>query len=323
MAKLKNTSTQDIFSDTSDVIEFSPLEFPLPVYSASVKPKTRQDEDKISAALSRLTSEDPTFRVSRDAQTKELIISGMGELHLNVIIGRMKRRYGANVDLGTPKVPYKETVARSAKVQGKYKKQTGGRGQYGDCWIEIEPLKKGKEFEFVNKIVGGAIPRNFIPSVEKGVKDAMKTGILAGCPVTDVRVILYDGSYHPVDSSDIAFQVAGSMALKKALEEAQSVLLEPIMDVEIVVPGEFTGQVTGDINSRRGRILGMEIKGKNEAVKAQVPLAEMFKYASDLRSVTGGRGNYTMSFSHDEIVPSRITQGIIEAVKKAEHKEQD
>ncbi|MBU1134395.1 MAG: elongation factor G [Candidatus Omnitrophica bacterium] len=323
VAKLKNTSTQDIFSDTSDVIEFSPLEFPLPVYSASVKPKTRQDEDKISAALSRLTSEDPTFRVSRDAQTKELIISGMGELHLNVIIGRMKRRYGANVDLGTPKVPYKETVARSAKVQGKYKKQTGGRGQYGDCWIEIEPLKKGKEFEFVNKIVGGAIPRNFIPSVEKGVKDAMKTGILAGCPVTDVRVILYDGSYHPVDSSDIAFQVAGSMALKKALEEAQSVLLEPIMDVEIVVPGEFTGQVTGDINSRRGRILGMEIKGKNEAVKAQVPLAEMFKYASDLRSVTGGRGNYTMSFSHDEIVPSRITQGIIEAVKKAEHKEQD
>jgi elongation factor G len=297
------------------------MEFPSPAYSASVKPKTRQDEERISTALSRLTSEDPTFRVSRDSQTKELIISGMGELHLNVIIERMKRKYQAVVELGTPKVPYRETITKSVKVQGKYKKQTGGRGQYGDAWIEVEPLGRDKEFEFVDKIVGGAIPRNFIPSVEKGVRKAMEEGILAGYPVTSIRVILYDGSYHPVDSSDIAFQIAGSMALKKALEQAGSVLLEPIMNVEIIIPEEFMGQITGDINARRGRVLGMEIKGKNEVVKAQVPLAEMFKYASDLRSVTAGRGSYTMSFSHYEIVPARITQGIIKEMKREKEEE--
>jgi elongation factor G len=316
VAKLKNTGTQDTLCDSSKVLKFKPLEFPSPAYSASVKPKTRQDEERISTALSRLTSEDPTFSVSRDTQTKELIISGMGELHLNVIIERMKRKYQANVELGTPKVPYKETITKSVKVQGKYKKQTGGRGQYGDVWIEVEPLERGKNFEFVDKIVGGAIPRNFIPSVEKGIRKAMEEGILAGYPVTDIKVTLYDGSYHPVDSSDIAFQIAGSMALKKALEEANTVLLEPIMNVEITVPEEFMGQVTGDINARRGRVLGMEVKGKNQAVKAQVPLAEMFKYASDLRSVTGGRGSYTMSFSHYEIVPARIAQAITEQAKQ-------
>ena len=316
VAKLKDTHTQDTLTQPYKDLLFPPIEFPSPVYSASVKPKTRQDEEKISSALSRLTSEDPTFKVSRDPQTKELIISGMGELHLNVIIERMRRRYSANVELGTPKVPYKETVTKSVKVQGKYKKQTGGRGQYGDVWIEVEPLERGKEFEFVDKIVGGAIPRNFIPSVEKGIRKAMEEGILAGYPVTDIRVTLYDGSYHPVDSSDIAFQIAGSMALKKALEQANSVLLEPIMNVEIVVPEEFMGQVTGDINARRGRVLGMEIKGKNQVVRAQIPLGEMFKYASDLRSVTGGRGTYSMSFSHYEIVPTRLAQNIIEMAKK-------
>ena len=316
VAKLKDTHTQDTLTQPYKDLLFPPIEFPSPVYSASVKPKTRQDEEKISSALSRLTSEDPTFKVSRDPQTKELIISGMGELHLNVIIERMRRRYSANVELGTPKVPYKETITKSVKVQGKYKKQTGGRGQYGDVWIEVEPLERGKEFEFVDKIVGGAIPRNFIPSVEKGIRKAMEEGILAGYPVTDIRVTLYDGSYHPVDSSDIAFQIAGSMALKKALEQANSVLLEPIMNVEIVVPEEFMGQVTGDINARRGRVLGMEIKGKNQVVRAQIPLGEMFKYASDLRSVTGGRGTYSMSFSHYEIVPTRLAQNIIEMAKK-------
>ncbi len=316
VAKLKDTKTQDTLCSPSFTGEFPPIEFPEPVFSASVKPKTRQDEEKISTALSRLTSEDPTFTVSRDPQTKELIISGMGELHLNVIIERMKRKYGANVELGTPKVPYKETITKSVKVQGKYKKQTGGRGQYGDVWIEVEPLERGKEFEFIDKIVGGAIPRNFIPSVEKGIRKAMEEGILAGFPVTDIKVTLYDGSYHPVDSSDIAFQIAGSMALKKALEQAGSVLLEPIMNVEITVPEEFMGQITGDINARRGRVLGMEMKGKNQVIKAQIPLAEMFKYASDLRSVTGGRGTYTMSFSHYEIVPTRIAQTIIERNKK-------
>jgi len=317
VAKLKDTQTQDTLCEPSHIVTLDKLVFPSPAYSASVKPKTRQDEEKISSALSRLTSEDPTFGVSRDSQTKELIISGMGELHLNVIIERMMRKYQANVELGTPKVPYRETITKLVKVQGKYKKQTGGHGQYGDVWIEAEPLERGKQFEFLDKIVGGAIPRNFIPSVEKGIKKSMSEGILAGYPITDIRITLYDGSYHPVDSSDIAFQIAASMALKKALETAGSVLLEPIMNVEIIVPDEFMGQITGDINSRRGRVLGMEPKGKNQVVKALIPLAEMFKYASDLRSVTGGRGSFAMSFSRYEIVPSRMAQGVIGKAKKA------
>lgn len=321
VAKLKDTFTQDSLCDSSKAIIFKPLEFPSPAYSASVRPKTRQDEDKISSALSRLTSEDPTCSVSRDAQTKELIISGMGELHINVIIERMKRKYSANVELGTPKVPYFETLTKGAEVSYKHKKQTGGRGQYGDVTIKVEPLERGKNFEFVDKIFGGAIPRNFIPSVEKGVRNAMKEGFLAGYPITDIRVTLLDGSYHPVDSSDIAFQIAASMALKKAFEQAGSVLLEPIMNVEIIIPEEFMGQITGDINSRRGRVLGMEVKGKNGVVKSQVPLAEMFKYASDLRSVTGGRGTYTMNFSHYEVVPARIAQGVIEQARKVKEEQ--
>ncbi|MFH1772429.1 MAG: elongation factor G [Candidatus Omnitrophota bacterium] len=317
VAKLKNTSTGDTLCSLSRILSMGSLEFPSPVYSASVKPKTRQDEDKISTVLARLTSEDPTCSVSRDAQTKELIISGMGELHIHIIIERMKRKYSADVELGTPKVPYFETVTKAIQVQHKYKKQTGGRGQYGDVSIILEPLGRGKNFEFVDKVVGGAIPRNYIPSVEKGVRKFMVEGPLVGCPIIDIRVTLFDGSYHAVDSSDIAFQIAASMAMKKAYEQAGAVLLEPIMNVEIVAPEDFMGQITGDINGRRGRIMGMEAKGKNQAVKAQVPLSEMFKYTSDLRSVTGGRGNYTMAFSHYEIVPQRILQGIVEAAKKA------
>lgn len=322
VAKLKETQTQDSLCDSSRQVEFSKVEFPSPAYSASVKPKTRQDEDKISSALSRLTSEDPTCSTSIDSQTKELIISGMGELHINVIIERMKRKYNANVELGTPKVPYLETLSKGIQVSHKYKKQTGGRGQYGDVSIEIEPLERGKKFEFVNKIVGGAIPRNFIPSVEKGIVNAMKEGYLAGYPIADIKVTLFDGSYHPVDSSDMAFQIAASMALKKAFEQAGGVLLEPIMNVEITVPEEFMGSITGDISGRRGRVLGMEAKGKNETVKAQIPLSEMFKYASDLRSVTGGRGTYSMSFSNYDIVPARIAQGIIDKAKQAKKQEQ-
>ncbi len=321
VAKLKDTRTEDVLRSVKDKLEFASMEFPIPAYSASVKPKTRQDEEKISTALSRLTSEDPTCKVSRDTQTKEMILSGMGELHLQVIIERMKRKYGADVELGKPKVPYKETITKSVKVQGRYKKQTGGHGQFGDVWIELEPLERGKHFEFVDKIVGGAIPRNYIPSVEKGIAKAMQDGFLSGFPLTDLRVTLFDGSYHPVDSSDMSFQIAGSMALKKALEQANAVLIEPIMEVEIVVPEDFMGQVTGDINARRGRVQGMEMKGKNEAVKAQIPLAEMFSYASNLRSVTGGRGSYSMSFSHYEIVPSRIAQTVIEQSKAAKSQE--
>lgn len=321
VAKLRNTTTQDILCDNAQTVELPPLEFPLPAYSASVKPKTRHDEEKISSALARLTSEDSTFKVSRDAQTKEMLISGMGELHLHVIIERMKKKYQVDVELGTPKVAYKETVTHSVRVQGKHKKQSGGRGQYGDCTIELEPLPRGGNFEFVDKVVGGAIPRNFIPSVEKGIRKSMDEGILAGYPVVDVRVNLVDGSYHDVDSSDIAFQIAGSMAFKKALEQAGSVLLEPVMDVDIVVPPEFMGQITGDINGRRGRVMGMDSKGKNEVVKAKIPLSEMFKYASDLRSVTGGRGSYSMTFSHYDIVPARMAQMVVAESKK--NKEQE
>lgn len=317
VAKLKETQTQDTLCDASKQIEFEKVDFPSPVYSASVKPKTRQDEDKISSALARLTSEDPTCSVSIDSQTKELIISGMGELHINVIIERMKRKYNSNVELGTPKVPYFETLTKPVQVSHKYKKQSGGRGQYGDVSINIEPLARGKKFEFVNKIVGGAIPRNFIPSVEKGIIKVMKEGYLAGYPIADIKVTLFDGSHHPVDSSDMAFQIAASMALKKAFDQVGGVLLEPVMNVEIAAPEEFMGQITGDINSRRGRVLGMEVKGKNEVVKAHIPLAEMFKYTSDLRSVTGGRGSYSMSFSNYDIVPAEIAQDIIDKAKQA------
>ncbi len=321
VAKLKDTHTNDSLGQEDFLVEFPKIEFPEPAISQSVKPKTKQDEEKISGALQKLSTEDPTFKVKRDPQTKELIISGVGELHLNVICQRMKRRFGAQVELGKPKIPYKETITKSVKVQGKYKRQTGGRGQYGDVWIEVEPLERGKVFEFVDKIVGGRIPRNFIPSVEKGVRKAMEEGFLAGYPLVDIRVTLYDGSYHPVDSSDIAFQIAGSMALKKAVEQAGSIILEPIMEVEIIVPEEFMGQVTGDINSRRGRVLGMEAKGKNQLIKAQVPLAEMYRYATDLRSITGGRGSYSMRFSHYEPVPPQIAQQIIEEYKRRKEEE--
>ncbi|RKY32186.1 MAG: elongation factor G [Candidatus Omnitrophota bacterium] len=321
IAKLKETKTSDSLCDGKEKFLFEPISFPEPAISASVKPKSRQDEEKISGALAKLSDEDPTFKVSRDSQTKELIISGLGDLHLSIMIGRMKKRFNVEVELGTPKVSYKETITRSAKVQGKYKRQSGGRGQYGDVWIEIQPLEKGKGFEFVDKIFGGAIPKNYIPSVEKGVRQACSEGAIAGYPIEDIQVILYDGSYHEVDSSDMAFQIAGAMALRKAVAEAGPVLLEPIMEVEIVIPEEFLGAISGDINSRRGRIMGMDIKGRSQVVRAQVPLAEMFTYANDLRSLTGGRGVYTMRYSHYETVPHKIASSIIsryQASKKEE-----
>jgi elongation factor G len=321
ITKLKETSVSDSLSTDKEQFLFEPLVFPEPVMSASVKPKSREDEEKISEALAKLTAEDSTFKVSRDDQTKEVIISGLGDLHLTLMVGRMKKRFNVNVDLGTPKVSYKETITRMAKVQGKYKKQSGGRGQYGDVWLEIEPLGRGKGFEFVDKIFGGAIPRNFIPSVEKGVLQALLRGAVAGYPIVDIRVKLTDGSYHEVDSSDMAFQIAGRMALKKAMMEAGPALLEPIMDVEITIPEDCLGGVSGDVNSRRGRIMGMEVKGKTQIVKAKIPQAEMFTYANDLRSLTGGRGNYTMRFSYYEEVPYKIASSIInqyQATKKEE-----
>ncbi|MFH1202421.1 MAG: elongation factor G [Candidatus Omnitrophota bacterium] len=322
LAKLKDTSTSDTMTDNSKTILFNPIIFPQTVISASIKPKSRQDEEKISQSLSKLAIEDPTFLVNRDPQTKEQLVSGMGDLHLEIMVGRMRKRFGVEVELGTPKVAYKETIKKTTRVQGKYKKQSGGRGQYGDVWLEIEPLSKDSEFEFVDKIFGGAIPRNFIPSVEKGVRNACIQGVVAGYPLVNLKVTLVDGSYHDVDSSDIAFQIAGRMALRKAVFEAGPVLLEPIMDVDVIVSEDYMGPISGDINSRRGRIMGMDVKGKLQVLKAQVPLSEMFKYANDLRSITGGRGMYTMKFSHYEEIPAKISATII-AQSKKDQKEED
>ena len=321
IAKLKDTVVSNSLSTEKDQFLFDLISFPEAAISASVKPHSREDEEKISDTLHKLAAEDPTFKVSHDPQTKELIISGLGDLHLAVMVGRLKKRFNVSVDLGTPKVSYKETITKSVKCQGKFKRQSGGRGQYGDVWIEVAPLERGKGVEFVDRVFGGAIPRNFIPSAEKGIKQACAEGAVAGHPIEDIRVTLYDGSYHDVDSSDMAFQIAGSMALRKAVNEAGPVLLEPVMDVEISIPEEFLGAISGDINSRRGRVMGMDVKGKSQIVKAQIPLSEMFKYANDLRSITGGRGAYVMRFSHYEEVPHKIAQPIItqyQASKKQE-----
>lgn len=318
VAKLKETGTGDTLCAPDAPFLFPPIPFPEPILSFAIQAKSRSDEEKISAALQRLMEEDPGLRVKRDEQTKELIISGLGQLHLETIVERLKRKYGVEVELQTPKVPYKETVKKKVKMQGRYKKQTGGRGQYGDVWIEIEPLPRGSGFEFEDRIVGGAIPRQYIPSVEKGVRGAMQEGVLAGYPVVDVKVVLYDGSFHPVDSSDLAFQIAGSLAFKKAVAQANPILLEPIMTLEVISPDDCVGDVIGDLNAKRGKILGVEAKGKNQIIRAQVPLAEILRYAPELRSITGGRGTYSMEFSHYEEVPSHLAQKIIEKSKGEE-----
>ena len=324
VAKLKDTLTGDSLCIEKDQVIFDPIEFPEPAISFSIKPKTRGDEDKISIALHKLTNEDQTFKTKREEQTKELIISGMGDLHLDIMINRLKKRFGVDVEKGTPKVAYKETVKKMTKLQGKYKRQTGGHGQYGDCWLQIEPLERGKGFEFVDKVVGGVIPKNYIPSIEKGVVEAMSQGALAGYQIVDMRVTVYDGSYHDVDSSDMAFKIAGAMALRKGVLEAGPVLLEPIMDVDVIVPEEFMGDITGDLNSKRGRIAGMDVQGKLQVIKAKVPIAEMSKYASELKSITGGRGSYSMKFSHYDEVPAKSAQAIIakyQETKKEEHEQ--
>ena len=323
VAKLKETSTGDSLCIEKDPAVFSPIEFPEPAISFSIKPKTRGDEDKISIALHKLINEDQTFKSKREEQTKELIISGMGDLHLDIMINRLKKRFGVEVEKGTPKVAYKETIKKMTKLQGKYKRQSGGRGQYGDCWLQLDPLERGKGFEFVDKIVGGVIPKNYIPSIQKGVVEAMSQGALAGYQIVDMRVTVYDGSYHEVDSSDMAFKIAGSMALRKGVLEANPVLLEPIMDVDVVVPEEFMGDITGDLNSRRGRIAGMDVQGKYQVIKAKVPIAEMSKYASELKSITGGRGSYSMRFSHYDEVPAKSAQIIIAKYQETKKEEQE
>jgi elongation factor G len=318
VAKLKETHSGDVLASKTSSISFPQPNLPGAVMAFAIEAKAKGDEEKIGSALRRLQEEDPTIDFHRDPQTGEQIIAGLSQVHVEVIVERMKRRFGAEVNLKPPRVPYQETIKGSAKAQGRYKKQTGGRGQFGDCHIEIEPLEQGGGFEFVNQIKGGVIPSGFIPAVEKGIREAMQHGVVAGYPLRDVRVRLYDGSYHSVDSSENAFKVAGSMAFKKAAEQAQPTLLEPIMSVGVVVPEDVVGDVIGDLNGRRGRPLGMEPAGGMTEIKAEVPMAEMLNYAPDLRSITGGRGEYTMEFARYEEVPAHLAQKVISASAQEE-----
>ncbi len=318
--KLKETQTGDTLGDEAHPFELPRITFPEAAISFAIQPKTRGDEDKISNALARIAEEDPTVHYHFDPETKQLLVSGVGSLHVEMVVERMRRKYNVDVNLLPPRIPYKETVKGRAEGQGKYKKQTGGRGQYGDTWLRVEPLPRGGGFEFVDDIFGGAVPRNFIPSVEKGVRDCMKRGILAGYPIVDMKVTLYDGSYHDVDSSDMAFQIAASMGLQKVFVDAHPILLEPIMNVEVTTPADHAGDVIGDLNSRRGRIVGMEPAGETAAVRAQVPMAEMLTYEPSLRSMTGGRGGYAMEFSHYEEVPAFIADKVIKEAKAEKEK---
>jgi elongation factor G len=315
VAKLKDTKIGDTFADEKAPITIPMVSQPSPVISFAIKPKSKGDEDKIQSSLRRLMEEDTTLISSREEQTKEMILSGMGQTHLEVAIEKLKRKFGVEVELATPKIPYKETILSKASAQGKHKKQSGGRGQFGDCWIEIEPLPRGGGFEFVDKIVGGAIPRNYIPAVEAGIREGMNDGILAGYPIVDIRITLYDGSYHPVDSSELAFKIAGSQGLKNSLPKANPVLLEPIYNVDITVPEENVGDIMGDLNSRRGRMSGVTAKGKAQVVRAAIPLAEMLRYAPDLDSMTSGAGTFTMEYSHYEEVPQHLSQKVIDEAK--------
>jgi elongation factor G len=318
VAKLKETTTGDTICDEKAPIIFEKIAAIPPIMSFAVQPKTKGDEEKIMSSLHRLIEEDPSISVNRNEQTKEIILSGMGQVHIEVAVERLKRKFGVDVALSIPKVPYKETIKGKTKVQGKYKKQSGGRGQFGDTWLEIEPLPRGGGFEFVDKIVGGVIPRQYIPAVEKGIVEAMNEGVVAGYPVVDVRVSLVFGSYHTVDSSEMAFKIAGSMGFKKGILECQPTLLEPIVNIDIEIPEEYMGDVIGDLNGRRGRVLGMETKGSHQIIKGLVPLAEVLSYAPDLRSITSGRGTFTYTHSHYEEVPPFLAEKIIAAAKKEE-----
>ncbi len=318
VAKLKETRAGDVLSSTDREIDLRMPDLPRPVMAFAMEPKAKGDEEKVFTALRRLQEEDPTIDVHRDAQTGEEIVAGLTQVHVEVIVDRMRERFGAEVTLKPPRVPYHETIRSQAKAHGRYKKQTGGRGQFGDCHIEIEPLPDGRGFEFVNKIKGGVIPTGFIPAVEKGIVETMRHGTVAGYPVEGVRVTLYDGSYHSVDSSEMAFKVAGSMAFKQAMESAKPVLLEPIMTVSVTVPEDCVGDVIGDLNSRRGRPLGMEPKGQATEVQAEVPMAEMLTYAPDLRQITAGQGDYAMELARYDEVPAHLAERVVEKAQADE-----
>jgi elongation factor G len=316
VVKLKATKILDTLGEKGSGIKFAGTELPGASIFAAISSATKGDEDKVGTGLNRLQDEDPTFHVKLDQETRQTLISGQGELHLEVVVGRLKARFGVEVNLNKPKIPYKETIKKAAEAQGKYKKQTGGRGQYGDVHVKLEPLPRGDDFEFVDAIVGGVVPGKFIPAVEKGIVGAMKEGVIAGYTVVDVKATLFDGSFHTVDSSEQAFKMAGSMAFKKAIEAATPFLIEPIMNVQVKVPEEFMGDVMGDLSGRRGKIQGMEPQGKFNVINAQVPLAELYRYSTQLRSMTQGRGNHKREFSHYEEVPRDVAQKVIEEAKK-------
>ncbi len=310
--KLKDVNTTDTLTDPKDPVIIKPLRIPQPVLSFAIDPHSRSDEDKLNISLAKVIEEDPTIDFHRDEETNEFLLSGSGQTHIEVIVDKLKHNYGVNVDLHTPKVPYKESIKLSSEAEGKYVKQTGGRGQYGVAKLRIQPLKNGETYEFENKIVGGVIPRNFIPSVEKGVQDGLKKGVLAGFPVINVKTTVFDGKHHPVDSSDIAFQIAASMGIKKAMESASPYLLEPVMNMNIIIPDNSMGDVIGDINSRRGRVAGVDSSPAGHSINALVPMAEVLTYAPELRSLTSGEGNFTMEFSHYEEVPGHLAMKLIE-----------
>jgi elongation factor G len=316
VAKLKETTTGDLLLDAERELEVPALDFPEPVMSFAVTPKAKGDEEKVATSLRRLAEEDPTLVLRRDPQTGDQLLSGMSQMHVEVAVDRLKRRFGVDVDLHQPRVPYLETIRKEARARHRYKKQTGGRGQFGDCEIVIEPLPEREGYEFLDEIVGGVIPQSFRPAVDKGIQEAMQHGELAGAPVQGVRVLLVDGSYHTVDSSEMAFKIAGSLAFKSAYEKADPVLLEPIMELEVTVPDEAVGAVNGDLNSRRGRLQGMEPQGGMTTIKAEVPMADILTYSQSLTSLTGGRGDYHMHFLRYEEVPPHIAQKVIDEAKK-------
>ena len=321
VAKLKDTLTGDTLGDKGAPIQYPVVKLPEPAITFAIEPKSRADEDKLGVNLAKLMEEDAMLRFFRDPQTQEFLIAGTGQQHIEVAVSKMKHRYHTEVNLKAPKVPYRETIRGHADVQGRHKKQSGGHGQFGDCKIKMDPLPRGGQFEFINDIFGGAIPKNYIPAVEKGILEAAARGFLAGYPVVDFKVTLYDGSYHDVDSNELSFKTAGRIAFRKAMEQAKPTLLEPIMSVEITVPDEFAGAIMGDLNSRRGRIQGMDNKGGNTVVKASVPMSEMLTYGTDLTSMTQGRGSFNMEMDHYDIVPSLIQEKIVTAAKAAKGEE--
>ncbi|MGH9348978.1 MAG: elongation factor G [Vicinamibacterales bacterium] len=315
VAKLKETHTSDVLAEKASKATFHPITFPEPVLSYAIEPKSRGDEDKISTAMQRLKEEDPSISYTRDPQTHELLLAGQGQLHIEVTVAKLKRRFGVEVNLKPPRIPYRETITASTEAHGRHKKQTGGHGQFGDCKIKVEPLPRGADFEFVDDIFGGSIPRQFVPAVEKGIQDARMRGFLAGYPMVDFRATVFDGSYHPVDSNELSFKLAGSLAFKDAMTRARPTILEPVMQVEVYAPSDFAGDLMGDLNGRRGRIGGMDTRGSMTVIKAQVPMAEMLSYEQHLTSVTGGRGSYHMEYSHYEEVPQQFQAKIIAAAK--------